>query len=816
MKTKTLRFLFFSVFLIIASGAKMQAQTTGIESGAIYKLRSSASSKLLNSSNSRLTNSNNVDIWTDTDSDAERWLVAYIGNNLYTLVNIGTGKYLHLANATPANLVNVDQYDNSNDNQVRWFVVNNGDGTFTLRPGANSAFSLDVNGALTADGTNVQLWTNNNNSNQKWTFEKVTARSAAPTAAIADQAFAAWKSKYYYSSNGGGHMDGGFWGEAEIIEIVIDAYETTGKSIYKDMIQDMYNGFVGNNGTDWTYNSYNDDIMWMTIACVRAYLCTGNQTYLDRATYHFTQVYNRAWNTNYGGGLLWYVGRTTKNSCINGPAIVAACYLADATGDNAYLTKAEAIYAWQRSMLYNASTGAVYDSYDGPGNINIWSSTYNQGSFLGAAVMLYKRTGNQTYYDDAVKIANYTRNNMFADDVMNGEESGGDLPGFKGIFMRYARRYITDLNKSDYIPWLKKNAKVAFNNRNSQGIAYTQFNTRTPEVNSYPPFNTSSSVSALINCPLVDNVVKTAFTSIQAEDFDYIRGPIVDPSSDGTDKLGWIQNGNYTAYNNVDFGTAGVATAEFRFSNGTTVTNKIEIRWGSPTGILMGTATLAPTGGWSNYVTVSCGVTNATGLKNIYLVYKGTGYLADINYFKFTQGQSPVTFFKDCGYGGTQVGVGPGDYTLADLQAIGILNDDISSLKVITGYTVYAYADDNFAGASITLNANNDCLVDEGWNDRITSLKITASAPLKAPKAITDNQDSANTGHLTVYPNPVNDLLYITGIKGSSIIEIYSLTGRKVIESTINRIDVSQLDSGIYIIKVNFENGVTKLKFIKK
>ena len=35
-----------------------------------------------------------------------------------------------------------------------------------------------------------------------------------------------------------------------------------------------------------------------------------------------------------------------------------------------------------------------------------------------------------------------------------------------------------------------------------------------------------------------------------------------------------------------------------------------------------------------------------------------------------------ATFYRDCNYGSTATGLAVGDYTLADLQARGILNDD--------------------------------------------------------------------------------------------------------------------------------------------
>ena len=91
-----------------------------------------------------------------------------------------------------------------------------------------------------------------------------------------------------------------------------------------------------------------------------------------------------------------------------------------------------------------------------------------------------------------------------------------------------------------------------------------------------------------------------------------------------------------------------------------------------------------------------------------------------------------ATFYKDCNYSGASVSLAAGNYTLSQLQAKGILNDDISSLRVSSGYQVVLYENDNFTGASLTVNADNSCLVGNAlgtgnWNDKTTSLKVQAA-----------------------------------------------------------------------------------------
>lgn len=70
----------------------------------------------------------------------------------------------------------------------------------------------------------------------------------------------------------------------------------------------------------------------------------------------------------------------------------------------------------------------------------------------------------------------------------------------------------------------------------------------------------------------------------------------------------------------------------------------------------------------------------------------------------------------------------------------------------------------------------------------------------------------------SIYPNPVKDILIIKGISkestSSNNIIIYDLTGRKVLETSMkkNSLDVSMLNSGMYIIEIENE----RLKFVKQ
>ncbi|WP_343694500.1 RICIN domain-containing protein [Flavobacterium sp.] len=85
-----------------------------------------------------------------------------------------------------------------------------------------------------------------------------------------------------------------------------------------------------------------------------------------------------------------------------------------------------------------------------------------------------------------------------------------------------------------------------------------------------------------------------------------------------------------------------------------------------------------------------------------------------------------ITVYKDCNYTGFSGGLTIGDYNLARLNSLGVLNDDISSLRITQGYQAILYQDDNFTGASTVINSDNSCL-NTTWNDKVSSIRVIAN-----------------------------------------------------------------------------------------
>ncbi|TEW67978.1 chitinase [Mucilaginibacter phyllosphaerae] len=86
-----------------------------------------------------------------------------------------------------------------------------------------------------------------------------------------------------------------------------------------------------------------------------------------------------------------------------------------------------------------------------------------------------------------------------------------------------------------------------------------------------------------------------------------------------------------------------------------------------------------------------------------------------------------VNFYQDINYTGTATSSIPkGNYTTAQLQAYGFVDNWASSLKVPTGWTVTMYSSNNFTGTSWVRTANtaNFTTLSPNANDVVSSVKI--------------------------------------------------------------------------------------------
>lgn len=98
------------------------------------------------------------------------------------------------------------------------------------------------------------------------------------------------------------------------------------------------------------------------------------------------------------------------------------------------------------------------------------------------------------------------------------------------------------------------------------------------------------------------------------------------------------------------------------------------------------------------------------------------------------------------------------------------------------------------------------------WGDYTIGTEIAAwtyvwTTPVQPVTAYNDVEE-VEALRVKVYPNPATDYIMVDAMSASSV-QIYDMTGRLVLTSTESKIDVRNLETGVYFVRVN--GNATKL-----
>jgi hypothetical protein len=147
-------------------------------------------------------------------------------------------------------------------------------------------------------------------------------------------------------------------------------------------------------------------------------------------------------------------------------------------------------------------------------------------------------------------------------------------------------------------------------------------------------------------------------------------------------------------------------------------------------------------------------------------------------------------------------------------------NDEIS-YSIISGNTDDAFVLGTTTGV-LTVN-NSDALIYD-TNPSFSLIVEANDGWAIASATITVNVDQANTiipiasnAEIKVYPNPTSGVAHVKIPKNYSV-EVYSIIGTKILETTTPEIDLSYADPGVYfvLIKDDFGNSVKSIKLLKR
>jgi predicted alpha-1,6-mannanase (GH76 family) len=508
-----------------------------------------------------------------------------------------------------------------------------------------------------------------------------------PADNLQNSAFSRFRSPdgLYFLQNNGGNAGFNYWWMAHGIDGFIDAFQRTRDATYLTRAKTLLHGVQQKNGGGYV-NAFYDDMGWMGLACLRAYAITGDTEYLSVSETLWAQI-----KTGFSSGLFsWSTScqPNCKNTIGSTPAIILGARLFGlGVVPAADRTMVETAYTNVKSTLVDPTTGAVWDGKDlGTGAVNKATYSYNQGMFIGAGLELYKLSGNTAFIADAQKTADWATTAFTVNGLVFAQkEGGGDGGLFKGILIRYLALFareasLTDADRSRYIRVVKANANLL----HATGI-------QRPEMLVGPdwstPPGTVTDYSSQLSGIFLEEAAAIVETPIVYRDFNYLGA--------------WssLPAGSYTLAQLNARGVANDDITSITVPPGWTVTMYENDNFTGASLVRTSNDTFLSSGAWNDRV--SSLVVSAPASAAV------------------------ATVYQDCNSGGYAVDLPVGDYDMFALQRAGVVNDDISSFRLTAGHTLSLFQEFNFTGTQIAQTASNSCLVGIGFNDTVSSLKLT-------------------------------------------------------------------------------------------
>lgn len=229
-----------------------------------------------------------------------------------------------------------------------------------------------------------------------------------------------------------------YWWQAHALDLLVDAYERTSARIWLDRGGKLLTGIIRKNGR--LINDYYDDMLWLALAVQRLNAHEKKE--------RLAGVVDRLWkdiltgrNDRHGGGIAWRKQqRDYKSVPSNAPAVILGARLHRQSGDREALQVAHEVFRWLDEILVDPESGLLWDGINRRGDGRIdrrWVFSYNQGTYIGAALELYQVTGEVAFLQKARRTARAAMKHLTDANGILRESGLGDGGLFKGVFVRY-------------------------------------------------------------------------------------------------------------------------------------------------------------------------------------------------------------------------------------------------------------------------------------------------------------------------------------------------------------------------------------------
>jgi predicted alpha-1,6-mannanase (GH76 family) len=280
----------------------------------------------------------------------------------------------------------------------------------------------------------------------------------------------------WYNPESGLYRTTGWWNSANAITALANYSRIRHSTAYLPVFANTLRAAQSSHeGAPGFLNKFYDDEGWWALAWIDVYDLTGDRRYLRIAATIFADM-QLGWDAgSCGGGLWWSKDKRDKNAIENELFLAVAASLANREESSSArkedLSWALKEWGWfQASGMIN-SEDLVNDGLDFSDPAHCRNNgkttwTYNQGVILGALVELNKAQHDPRLEKAAAAIAASAIEHLTdAHDILrepNNAHSGGDVPQFKGIFVRNLMLLNQAFPDSRYRSFILTNARSAW------------------------------------------------------------------------------------------------------------------------------------------------------------------------------------------------------------------------------------------------------------------------------------------------------------------------------------------------------------------
>lgn len=137
----------------------------------------------------------------------------------------------------------------------------------------------------------------------------------------------------------------------------------------------------------------------------------------------------------------------------------------------------------------------------------------------------------------------------------------------------------------------------------------------------------------------------------------------------------------------------------------------------------------------------------------------------------------------------------------------------LNVLKIVTNFSPDSFPNNMLDFTPKSIEMSSTMHVDNSYA-RFDNIKITAT------QQVTLNNEKNEKVNYSIYPNPTTDYINIVSNETHLIqnIQLFDLTGKciKTYENNFEKIDVNEIQKGLYVLKINSLNGFQYKKIEKK